>query len=211
MPLQKIIHFANGGKIALWQLTETTEALLKQVNDTAIWQYIQQRASHPLRHQQMLASQLMAKHLSQNPKENIYHNDKNKPLLRISDAHISLSHSEKYVAAFYHEAKNISIDLEKIAEKALHLHPRFLNPTEYNLLLQNNNLVENACIFWSAKEAVFKYFGGAYVDFKEQFCINSFTQKNNKGYLKMRVDDKYDVFVAFKKNKLFVITYVLLF
>ena len=43
--------------------------------------------------------------------------------------------------------------------------------------------MQRLTIAWSAKEAVYKWYGKGEVDFKKDILFNSWKQQNNEGYL----------------------------
>lgn len=95
---------------------------------------------------------------------------------------ISISHSGNWLALMHSKNKEVGVDVEQIRERILKIKTRFLSESE--LILAENNL-EKLTLFWSAKEAAFKKFGGNTVFFKAHQEIKSVDEKN--GIIRMIV------------------------
>ena len=84
------------------------------------------------------------------PNYQLSHDKFGAPLLSNGKA-ISISHSKNFIAVIITN-KSASIDMEHISEKALKVAPKFLNKQERSKA--NNS--EQATLFWSAKECLYK-------------------------------------------------------
>ena len=90
---------------------------------------------------------------------------------------ISLAHSYPFAAAILNKRKPVGIDIEKVQDKLLKVVPKFLNPREIDSLNLN---IEKACVYWTAKETLYKIYGKKKLSFKENLFVKNF-QLQNKG------------------------------
>lgn len=178
MPLQDF-KSTNAGKIALWYITEDETSLAAQLKTATCPQEIisEQKRLEWISGRLLIAHLATASGLSY---QGILKDEYGKPFLKGSDHHISLSHSYPYVAAQIHPLQSVGIDIEQPKEKLLRIAPRILDPAE----LENagNNIVKH-CIYWCAKEALYKVYGKRGLLFTHHLHVNPFELKNN-GILK---------------------------
>ena len=99
----------------------------------------------------------------------MHKNEHGKPLLNGSDSEISISHSFPYVAAIWHPNQPVGIDLEQPKEKLVQISPRFLNDRELTITGKDTTKL---CIFWSAKEALYKIYSKRGLIFKRDLEVN---------------------------------------
>lgn len=95
-----------------------------------------------------------------------------KPLLMGLPVEVSLSHSTPYVAAQLHRAKAVGIDVEQPKEKLLRVAPRVLSLEEQ--LDAGDNVLKH-CVYWCAKEALYKIHGERGLHFSTQLLVDPFT------------------------------------
>jgi phosphopantetheinyl transferase len=106
-----------------------------------------------------------------------------KPFLRNSSFHISLSHSYPFVAAQLSVDRAVGIDVEQPKEKLLHIAHRILSPNE---LQDAGSDIHKHCVYWCAKEALYKIDGKRGLHFSNQLNIEPFalaTTGNIIGYI----------------------------
>jgi phosphopantetheinyl transferase len=110
-----------------------------------------------------------------------------KPFLKNLPHHISLSHSFPYVAAQIDMNHEIGIDLEQPKPKLLTIAHRILAPAE--LKDAGTNMVKH-CVYWCAKEAMYKVYGKKGLFFLDQLHIEPFTLQNTGDiYGKIKVNN----------------------
>ncbi len=129
-------------------------------------------------------------------------NEAGKPSLEKYSHRISLSHSYPYVAVQIDKFKSVGIDIEQPKEKLLKIAPRVLSSHE--LVHAGQDIVKH-CVYWCAKEALFKLDGKGGLHFSIDLKIESFELRSEgllKGWIKER-----DVELAYQVNKDFVIVY----
>jgi phosphopantetheinyl transferase len=158
-------HNINGStKLAVWKIEETEEFFLKKVS-------LRQEIRHPHKRLQHLAGRYLLQLLHPDfPLHLIAISHSKKPLLSNHEFHFSISHCGDFAAAIVSENRNVGIDVELITPKMGLIKNKFLNQQElkllesYQLSFINYQLLT---LFWSAKEAIFKWYGKGKVDFKK--------------------------------------------
>jgi phosphopantetheinyl transferase len=154
MPLQEL-HSSKWGSIALWHITEDEATLEKQLlNDNCPADIVS-----PQKRLEWISGRILIQHLAVSaniPFHGIRKDEFGKPFLKKSNHHISLSHSYPYVAAQIHPDRSVGIDIEQPKQKLLKIAPRILDAIE--LKDAGTDIVKH-CIYWCAKEALYKVYG----------------------------------------------------
>ncbi len=121
--------------------------------------------THPHKRVQHLAGRFLLQFLFADfPYHLIQVADTRKPYLPGDEYHFSISHCGDYAAAIVSKDKRVGVDIEIPVEKIEKIRDKFLSPEEQDLLL--NGDLHQLTALWSAKEAVFKWYGMGKVDFK---------------------------------------------
>jgi 4'-phosphopantetheinyl transferase len=94
-----------------------------------------------------------------------------KPFLKDSQHQVSLSHSFPYAAAQIHPTHSIGIDIEQPKAKLLRIASRVLSLQEQKDA--GHDPVKH-CIYWCAKEAMYKIYGKRGLHFNSQLLIEPF-------------------------------------
>lgn len=169
MPLLKIQKTDKHSGWALWFITEQeselTEASGEQV-DSSIVSYTKRL--------EWLAGRALIKSLVEQCGLEFHGIDKDefgKPYLKEYSHPISLSHSYPYVAAQIDDEIEVGIDLEQPKAKLLNIAPRVLSPTE---LEDAGTDVIKHCIYWCAKEAMYKSYGKRGLHFADHLLVSPF-------------------------------------
>lgn len=179
MPLVHSEQIDANSTLLLWSLTETESelrALLGSPYNFEDLVYI----THPQKVREWLASRLLLKYLAE--KFGIYyegtHKDEHgKAFLVNNDSHISLTHTAAYVAAVMHRHSPVGIDMEKMSEKLIRTARKFLSPAEEEL---GGSDIKRLCMYWSAKEALYKMYGKKKISFKEAIYIHPFSDEDQE-------------------------------
>jgi phosphopantetheinyl transferase len=154
MPLQEL-QALKSSKIALWNITEDEHSLSKElILDSCPTNIV---SAH--KRVEWIAGRLLIQHLAKSshiPFKGIQKDEFGKPYLRESNHHISLSHSYPYVAAQIHPELSVGIDIEQPKEKLLKIAPRIMDASE---LQDAGSNITKHCIYWCAKEALYKVYG----------------------------------------------------
>jgi phosphopantetheinyl transferase len=95
-----------------------------------------------------------------------------KPFLKGLPNQISLSNSFPYVAVQVHPGQSVGIDLEQPRPKLFSVMQRVLTDSEWK---DGANNLKKLCIYWCAKEAMYKIYGKRSLIFTEQILIKPFS------------------------------------
>ena len=169
MPLLEIHSLGKEQSWALWQITET-EAELSFASQESCPEEI----ANPHKRLEWLAARVLIKSILEDFGLYYYGLRKDefgKPFLKEHTHQISLSHSYPYVAAQIDRLHAVGIDLEEPKEKLRKISHRVFNRDELNDAGDN---VVKLCIYWCAKEALYKIYGNRNVFFTDHLKISPF-------------------------------------
>lgn len=165
--------FENKAEIAVWQITESEEELIKMSSTPSDeMEEISLIASDSLRKQRLAVRALLSKLFDE--KVYLSHHDNGKPYLENSATNISITHTEKYVAVILHETEDVGIDIESLDRDFKAVEQKALSDDEINDLEDDEKKNEQLAIYWCAKEAIFKRLSMYNVDFAEQIEVEKF-------------------------------------
>lgn len=158
---------------ALWEIREKMEELQDLLQPE---QLLNQPAEVKAERQRLewLASRLLIRQLSEEyglDRPVIVKDEYGKPFLHHSPFHISLSHSYPYASAIIHRRQSVGIDIEMARQQLTKVASRILHPEE---LFAAGNDLKKLCIYWAAKEAMYKCYGRRGLIFKEEIFIEPF-------------------------------------
>ncbi len=124
----------------------------------------------------------------------------NKPHIKDSSLHISISHAAPFVTVLVHKKHSCGADIEEKKEKLLRLGPKFLTTDELN---QTEGDISRLAIAWGAKEAIYKLYGRKQLIFKENIFLHGLDNIKESGAIssqlkvgnkKSRINLKYEQF-----------------
>lgn len=107
-------------------------------------------------------------------KKTIMHHENGKPFLADHSYHISISHTQGYVAVALHPLFEVGIDIEKWGEKVKRVRHKFLQPEEDGAIAVGENEIIHLLLHWSAKETVFKVMEQDDVELKQHLFVLPF-------------------------------------
>jgi len=182
MPLFYQHTINDGAKIGVWHIAEVENFYLQKVpvgRDITHWH---KRLQH-------LAGRYLLQHLYPDfPYHLIEIADTRKPFLPNEEYHFSISHCGNYAAVIISKEHQVGIDIELLTERVERIKHKFLNEEE---LIAINNMqsaigkneltdkrINLLTLLWCCKEAVFKWYGSAGVDFREEIYLKSFEIKD---------------------------------
>lgn len=174
MPIREL-NSAGPGKIALWHIEENEDTLSKQL----LLEKCPEDIVSAQKRLEWISGRLLIQYLvasSNLPYHGIKKDEFGKPFLYQSNYNISLSHSYPFVAAQIHPHQSIGIDIEQPKEKLLKIAPRILDSTE--LEDAGTDIVKH-CIYWCAKEALYKVYGKRGLLFTNHLHLKPFTLRNS--------------------------------
>jgi 4'-phosphopantetheinyl transferase len=170
MPLFKTITQA-AGVIGVWQLSETLNELLPFFSDQELNDLGYLRYTHEKRKIEWLATRLLIKLLI-GTDFTISYAESGKPILNHARyKNISISHSRYFAAVFIHEEHQVGLDIEDSARNYNSIEKRYLSDEEL-LHVSKNPLLQ--CLYWCAKEAIFKLVPDHDIEFRNQIHISPF-------------------------------------
>jgi phosphopantetheinyl transferase len=170
MPLfyQQNINYAS--KLAIWKIDEPESFFLDKV-------ILNIQVSHPHKRLQHLAGRYILPYLYPDfPYHEILIADTRKPFLQNEMYHFSISHCGQYAAAIVSSELRVGIDIEIITERLHKIKHKYLSKYELEFVMNFNaaDQIKILTILWSAKEAMFKWYGKGNVDFDKMMLIEPF-------------------------------------
>jgi len=182
MPLVRAEMIGDGSAWGLWQITETEEELSYEAFES-----VPEDIIAPSKRKEFLAGRALIKSLAEKvgvQYSGIRKDEQGKPYLKDQAHEISLSHSSPYVAAQIHPREAVGIDIEQPKEKLLRVAPRVLSSSEED---DAGTDVVKHCVYWCAKEAMYKLYGKRGLHFNSQLNLDPFELKNSgelQGYIR---------------------------
>ncbi len=163
MPLFYQQNINETTRLAIWKIEETEDFFLSKVP-------LQREITHPNKRVQHLAGRYLLPFLFNDfPHKEIEIADTRKPFLPNEEYHFSISHCSTYASAIASRDCRVGVDIELTTPRLEKIKPKFLHADELrfvNLQLPAQQL-KLLSILWSAKEAMYKWYGAGSVDFSE--------------------------------------------
>ena len=196
MPLFYQHNINDFTKLAVWHIKEPEEFFLEKVS----WQ---NNIGHPHKRLQHLAGRYLLQLLHPDfPLHLISISDSKKPLLSNHEFHFSISHCGDYAAAIVSENKTVGIDVELVTPKIELIKNKFLSAGELSLLpgIKAGNNFQILTLFWSTKEAIYKWYGKGSISFKKNIVIGELSFENDHGIIGAHFikDDIVDLKIKFR-------------
>ncbi len=179
MPLFYQQNINETTRLAIWKIEEPEVFFLAKVP-------LKREIAHPYKRLQHLAGRYLLPLLFPDfPYEEIEIADTRKPFLRDEQYHFSISHCSNYAAAIISSDKRVGVDVELITPRIEKIKYKFLHPSEVRFVNSQsaNQQINLLTILWSAKEAMYKWYGLGKVDFSEMMRTVPF-QITNEGEIK---------------------------
>lgn len=157
-------------KLAIWKIEEPEEFFLAHVP-------LSRPITHPHKRLQHLAGRYLLPYLFPDfPHKEIEIADTRKPFLRDEQYHFSISHCSNYAAAIVSSTQRVGIDVEVITARVEKIKHKFLHADELAYVNQlTHQQINLLTLLWSAKEAMYKWYGAGEVDFSEMMRTLPFT------------------------------------
>jgi phosphopantetheinyl transferase len=170
MPLVHSKNITDGCHLMIWKLTESLEEL-----EAALPSFVNKEelltTSHPQKKREWMGGRILLNKLvayTGQTFQGLRKDEHGKPFLKNSSQYISLTHTIDYVAAVIHPTRQVGIDMEKEHEKLLRTARKYMTDNEIN---QAKEDITTYCIYWCAKEAMYKLNGRKKVSFKDDISI----------------------------------------
>ncbi len=157
-------------RLGIWQITEDESFFAAHVP-------VKRDVSHPAKRLQHLAGRFLLPHLFPDfPLSSIIIADTRKPYLADEKYHFSISHCGEYAAVIASNSNRVGIDIELVMPRIYNIVHKFVNESEQVFLSEWESLtqlhLQLTTILWSAKEALYKWYGLGQVDFSEHMRLS---------------------------------------
>lgn len=164
--------FEDGSSFALWEVTETVDELLEQLdNDPFIIEQISAFTSQKRKLEFLSARCALNQLLGR--KCTIAYHPTGRPFIEGSDMNISISHTGQWVTVLTHPSKRIGIDIERITDRLIRVKNKFLSEQELRFVDFQCEKPQLA-IMWATKESLYKLLDVKGLDALEELHIEPF-------------------------------------
>lgn len=178
-------------KLGIWRIEEPEAFYLERVP-------LKKGVSHPYKRLQHLAGRFLLPTLYADfPLEEILVADTRKPFLESEQYHFSISHGGNFAAAIVSSRSRVGVDIELVSPRIIAISHKFLH---YNEKLFLNDWVhltkmhlELSTVLWSAKEAIYKWYGHGELDFRQHMQLS--------GPITFKADETIVLPFVFKKQE----------
>lgn len=174
MPLVHSEKIEENSTLLLWKLTETEKELHQSLGSSFNKDDFE-TITHPQKKREWLASRILIKILVEQfglSYEGTHKDKHGKAFLVNNTSHISITHTYDYVAAVINPAAPVGIDMEKTDPKLQRTSRKYLSEPEYE---HAENEVSRLCMYWCAKEAIYKLYGKKKISFRNSIYIKPFS------------------------------------
>ncbi len=173
--------------VAVWQITETEEELLKllpplQEEEKSFLA----RVTSPPRKLEWLASRVLIYQYTGSYPASRY-KDNGQPFLTGCNDQISISHTKGFAAIALSKNNTPGIDIEYPSARIEKVMNRFLHPEEHRFLSTTDLRNRQMGLIWCLKEAVFKQTGIPGLSFKDQIITRPFMPSSDEGEIFARL------------------------
>jgi 4'-phosphopantetheinyl transferase len=166
--LRKIID--TDSFYAVWKITESVEELLSLISLREDEEKLYGSFVAEIRQKQWLAYRILIRNLLKPAEFPVDYDPLGKPFLAGSDYHISVTHTEDLAGVIISKKGKVGIDLEMIKPRIAKVKEKFLNSDELAQIKQGREL-EQMTLVWSAKEALYKFYGKRQLDFRDNIFV----------------------------------------
>lgn len=187
MPLFYQQNINETTRLAVWAIAEDEDFFKLSVP-------LHRDISHPHKRLQHLAGRYLLPFLFHDfPNEEIAIADTRKPFLPNEQYHFSISHCNRFAGAIVSSTERVGIDVELITPRLHKIKHKFLHPDELRFVNAQSSArqLQLLSILWSAKEAMYKWYGAGEVDFSEMMKT-----------LPFELQDQGEITAVFMKEKL---------
>jgi 4'-phosphopantetheinyl transferase len=173
MPFILKTKISERASMGVWQITEPEEWLRGAVQLSAEEVECVKEIRHDLRRRQWLACRIITCDLTGDWNAEVRYTPKGAPVLADGSFNISFSHTGAFAAVIVSAENRVGIDIELLRDRVLRVAGRFLTPDE---LARTNEpyRLEKTYVHWSAKEALYKLYGGTLPDLQYGFVLEPF-------------------------------------
>ena len=156
-------------RVGVWRIEEPEDFFLQKVP-------VKRNVSHPYKRLQHLAGRYLLPSLFNDfPLDEIQVADTRKPFLPGEKYHFSISHCGNFAAALVSSENRVGVDIEYVTPRIKSIAPKFLDEKE-GVYLRNWESIPHVhlqlvTMLWSAKEAIYKWYGEGQIDFRNHIQL----------------------------------------
>jgi len=170
LPLFYQQNINESTRLAIWRIEEPETFFLSKVP-------LQRDITHPNKRLQHLAGRYLLPFLFNDfPYREIEIADTRKPFLPNEQYHFSISHCNKYAAAIASRDCRVGVDVEFTTPRLEKIKHKFMHQAELDFVSTQlpAEQLKLLTIIWSAKEAMYKWYGAGSVDFRDMMITLPF-------------------------------------
>lgn len=166
----------KGGEISVWEVTESEEELLNIISipNEELEELLMIRSES--RRREKLAVRALLNTVFED-KVYLGHHDNGSPFIQNNSIHISITHTNNFVAIITHPTEDVGIDIECLERDFSVVEKKALSEEEREDLSDKHRNLQLA-IYWCAKEAIYKRMSQHGVDFAKQMEVDKFNPKD---------------------------------
>ena len=178
MPPCSFTRISKHSAHLLWRIDEPEAVLVKDSTPTTLVQTAYKKITHPRKRREWLAARLALNKLLTKLGHEYTELQKDawgRPYLASSSLHLSIAHCGSFAFAAVDQQNPIGIDIQLPCEKLQSVKEKFLDEEEVR---DSGNDLEKLCIYWCAKEAIYKAQGRKRLSLKQDISIRAFTKSD---------------------------------
>ena len=175
MPIFFQHQINDTSKLAIWKIEEE-EVFFSEIVPNHL------EILHPQKRIQHLAGRFLLKFMEPEfPLEKIQAPQFGKPFLPNGEFNFSISHCGNFAAAILSKGGKVGIDIELSTPRTFKVATKYLSEKETEIFTNQFSQLDASLLtlLWSAKEAVFKWYGQNEVDFRKDIQLNSLNETAN--------------------------------
>jgi 4'-phosphopantetheinyl transferase len=160
--------------ITLWKIEEPPSYFLDYLGIDSHDLLTVSNATHPVKQLEWLASRGCVKYCVEALNHTycgIAKDEHNNPYLIDNQGFVSLSHTNEYAVAVVSFEEEVGIDIERVSNKLSRVAHKFLSLPER---FHAGDDLFSMCVYWCAKESLYKWYGKKNLSFKENIYIEPF-------------------------------------
>lgn len=169
-------------RLAIWQIAEPQDFFVNQLKLNEADYSVIRSITSDSRLTEFLASRYCVRLLAGIDEElTLVKDEHGKPSVKGHPLHISITHCRGYAGAIISRDGPVGIDIEPIHNRVMRVVPKFLSSKEKTYLTPSRE-VDMATLMWSAKEAIYKYYGQKGLSFSRDINLE-LPVGNDMGYI----------------------------
>jgi phosphopantetheinyl transferase len=181
--------------IGLWHIEEDIDTLLEGIDLDDQEKKVFDTFGSEQRKKQWLAYRRLIREMTGDTGLKIHYTDEGKPYIPGTNKGISVSHTQNYASVIIAEGSEAGIDIEIPGSRILKIRDKYLHPDENKSIAGDD--IEELTTYWCAKEALYKWNGRRFIDFKTELRISR--KKNSRPELTGKLitgisEDTFDIF-----------------